>query len=103
MVLRILRRVARAWAPEDPASTRVGSEKEICRATNDANKLGRRFYQLISEVGSFRSQGEVHTVFVAKLGFQITERAQLNGLLSSIFIRHFKQTGRHRAASSGDS
>jgi hypothetical protein len=55
MVLQTRRRVALAWGPEGPASTQVG-RKEICRPANNGNKLEKRFYQLNSEVASFRSQ-----------------------------------------------
>jgi hypothetical protein len=79
MVLRILRRVARAWVPEGPASTRAGrgpfQERRSAGPAGDANKLGKRFYQLISEAGSFRSLGEVHTDVRRKAGFRLMEGA----------------------------
>src|SRR6478752_10519051 len=80
MVLRILRRVARAWVPEGPASTRAGRGSPRSRfagPADDANKLGKRFYQLISEAGSFRSLGEVHTDVCRKAGFPSTEGAPI--------------------------
>ena len=104
MVLRILRRAARAWVPEGPASTGAGrgpfQGKRSAGPAGDANKLGKRFYQLISEAGSFRSLGEVHTD-VCRVGGSINGRGANNGLLS-IFIRHFMQTGGHRAACPGE-
>jgi hypothetical protein len=93
MVLRILRRVARAWVPEDPASTRAGrgsSRKDRLvpeyRPKGEGDLQARRtarissesdFYQLISEAGSFRSLCEVHTDVCREAGFPSTEGAPI--------------------------
>jgi hypothetical protein len=111
MVLRILRRVARVWVPEGPASTGPGRGTMLDRKSDpgrtftgpadDANHLGKRFYQLISEAGSFRSLDEVHTDFVAKPASP-KRKGTNNGLFCSIFIRHVMQTGGRRASCPGD-
>jgi hypothetical protein len=104
MVLRILRRVAQAWVPEGPASTRAGrgqpKERRSSGLAGHANKLGKQFYQLIREAGSFRSLGEVHTD--ARLKLASDERKGASYGLFTIFIRHYMQSGLRRAACPGD-